>query len=78
MVQRSESFFPYLQEIEKHSKAAELQRLQTERFEQDKRGLLQAIGELPAPHEHFTSNMTAQSSRQRVCSLFVFLLLRSN
>nr|AML77081.1 putative LOV domain-containing protein [Interfilum paradoxum] len=30
-------------EIEKHSRALELQRLQVERFEEDKRGLLQAI-----------------------------------
>lgn len=66
------AFLPYLQEIEKHSKAAELQRLQTVRFEQDKRGLLQAIGELPAPHKQLTSNMTAQWSLQQICSLFVF------
>nr|AML77083.1 putative LOV domain-containing protein [Interfilum paradoxum] len=32
-----------VQEIEKHNKAAELQRLQHKRFEEDKRGLLQAI-----------------------------------
>lgn len=33
-----------LQEIEKHNRAAELQRLQQKKFEEDKRGLLQAIG----------------------------------
>lgn len=36
-----------MQEIEKHTWALELQRLQVERFEEDKRGLLQAIGESP-------------------------------
>ncbi|GAQ81462.1 Putative histidine kinase containing cheY-homologous receiver domain [Klebsormidium nitens] len=32
-----------IQEIEKHNRAAELQRLQQKKFEEDKRGLLQAI-----------------------------------
>jgi hypothetical protein len=40
------SFSNPLQEIEKHTKAKELQRLQHLRFEEDKRGLLQAIGAL--------------------------------
>ena len=33
------------QEMEKHTRFLELQRLQAERFEDDKRGLLRAIGE---------------------------------